>query len=93
MRTRLKKGSRYAKKFYLLFLLTLLTQELLRYNSAENGVTENDLFQGITSILDTVSAAAATQTDLVLKLYELALKAMQAAGNEVCIPCTDIIKY
>ena len=71
----------------------MLTQELLRYNSAENGVTENDLFQGITSILDTVSAAAATQTDLVLKLYELALKAMQAAGNEVCIPCTDIIKY
>jgi len=56
--------------------------ELLRYNSAENGVTENDLFKGITSILDTVSAAAATQTDLVLKLYELALTAMQGAGNE-----------
>lgn len=58
-------------------------QELLKYNSAENGVTENDLFKGITSILDTVSAAAATQTDLVLKLYELALQAMQGAGNEV----------
>jgi len=57
-------------------------QELLKYNSAANGITENDLFKGITTILDTISAAAATQTELVLKLYGLALKAMQAANNE-----------
>lgn len=57
-------------------------QELLKYNSAANGITENDLFKGITTILDTISAAAATQTELVLNLYGLALKAMQAANNE-----------
>lgn len=56
--------------------------ELLKYNSAENGITENDLFKGITKILDNVSSAAATQTDLVLKMYELALAAMKAANNE-----------
>jgi len=32
--------------------------------------------------LDTISSAAVAQTDLVLNLYELALQAMQAAGNE-----------
>ncbi len=60
--------------------------ELLKYNSAENGITENDLFKGITKILDQVSSAAATQTDLVLKMYEMALKAMKAANNEVPPP-------
>jgi len=57
-------------------------QELMRYNSADNGITENELFKAITSILDTISSAAAIQTDLVLNLYELALSAMQAANNE-----------
>ncbi|KAL6072308.1 COP9 signalosome complex subunit 2 [Balamuthia mandrillaris] len=57
-------------------------QELLSYNSKKNGITENDLFKGITKILDSVSSAAATQTELVLQLYEMSLAAMKAANNE-----------
>jgi COP9 signalosome complex subunit 2 len=56
--------------------------ELLKYNSSENNITENDLFKGITKILDSVSGAASIQTDIVLKMYDLALAAMKAANNE-----------
>jgi len=56
--------------------------ELLQYNSKENDISENDLFKGIEKILNTVSTAAASQTELALKLYAKALAAMKAAKNE-----------
>jgi COP9 signalosome complex subunit 2 len=56
--------------------------ELLKYNSKENDISENDLFKGIEKILNTVSTAAAAQTELALKLYGKALAAMKAAKNE-----------
>lgn len=56
--------------------------ELLTYNSKANDISENDLFKGIEKILNTVSTAAAAQTELALKLYGKALAAMKAAKNE-----------
>jgi COP9 signalosome complex subunit 2 len=56
--------------------------ELLTYNSKGNDISENDLFKGIEKILNTVSTAAASQTELALKLYGKALAAMKAAKNE-----------
>eukprot|EP00005_Dracoamoeba_jomungandri_P002331 CAMPEP_0174261040 /NCGR_PEP_ID=MMETSP0439-20130205/11197_1 /TAXON_ID=0 /ORGANISM="Stereomyxa ramosa, Strain Chinc5" /LENGTH=462 /DNA_ID=CAMNT_0015345451 /DNA_START=17 /DNA_END=1405 /DNA_ORIENTATION=+ len=54
---------------------------LLSYNSQENGITENDLFKGITNILDYVSSSS-TETDLILDLYRQSLAAMKKANNE-----------
>jgi len=63
---------------------TLMTRfdELLRFNSKDNGIAENDLFKGIEKILNNVSTASGAQTELALKLYARALEAMKAAKNE-----------
>jgi len=57
-------------------------KDLLKYNSTENGVSENNLFKGITSILDNVTANA-TDTDLVLEMYDIALKQMKGKNENL----------
>eukprot|EP01090_Pellita_catalonica_P012234 TRINITY_DN2608_c0_g4_i1.p2 TRINITY_DN2608_c0_g4~~TRINITY_DN2608_c0_g4_i1.p2 ORF type:complete len:461 (+),score=118.26 TRINITY_DN2608_c0_g4_i1:1582-2964(+) len=56
-------------------------EQLLGYNSAKNSISEQDLFKGITRILDTI-AAQSSDTDLVLKMYDTALKQMKKKKNE-----------
>jgi len=57
-------------------------KELLKYNSTENGVSENNLYKGITSILDNVTSNA-TDTDLVLEMYDIALKQMKGKNENL----------
>eukprot|EP01090_Pellita_catalonica_P012233 TRINITY_DN2608_c0_g3_i1.p1 TRINITY_DN2608_c0_g3~~TRINITY_DN2608_c0_g3_i1.p1 ORF type:complete len:486 (+),score=108.60 TRINITY_DN2608_c0_g3_i1:46-1503(+) len=56
-------------------------EEILGYNSAKNSISEQDLFKGITRILDTI-AAQSTDTDLVLQMYDIALERMKKKKNE-----------
>jgi len=63
-------------------LLTTRFRELLKYNSSENGVSENDLYKGITGILDHVTSNA-TDTDLVLEMYDIALKQMKGKNENL----------
>jgi COP9 signalosome complex subunit 2 len=62
--------------------LTKRFNELLKYNSVDNGVSENDLFKGITRILDHVTATS-TDTDLVLEMYDIALKQMKGKNENL----------
>eukprot|EP01088_Endostelium_zonatum_P000142 TRINITY_DN1021_c0_g1_i1.p1 TRINITY_DN1021_c0_g1~~TRINITY_DN1021_c0_g1_i1.p1 ORF type:complete len:480 (-),score=152.08 TRINITY_DN1021_c0_g1_i1:60-1466(-) len=74
IKLQLKKGDKTAVKTRFL--------ELLKYNSAENGVSENDLYKGVGSILDHITNNA-TDTDFVLEMYDVALKQMKGKNENL----------
>ena len=56
-------------------------KDLLTYNKNDNGITEAELLKGISSVLDAVSAG----TSVGFALHEIALSALRALKNEVCV--------